>query len=100
MQKGDDNMMYPKQKVTIKQIKRHPMSFCNSRQMDIWVITKDGNTIHIPWADMPSVLTAPAPAKSTSYFGWFWKYAEEGTVCYLWHGKDTNCNYLEPLFVS
>lgn len=91
-------MMYLKQKVTIKQIKKHPMSFCNSRQMDILVITEDGDTIYVPWADMPSILTPPS--KPTFHFDWFWYVAEEGSVCYLWHTKDPNCNYLEPLFVS
>ncbi len=89
------------QKVTIKKISKHPMPFCNSRQLKITVTTADGEDIYVPWAQVPAMLTTSSPiSKPTFYFDWFWHFAEEGTLCYLWHGKDANCNYLEPLLVS
>ena len=89
--------MYLQQKVTIKKISKHSMPFCNSRQMKIIVTTADGEDIYVPWAQVPvMMITSPLMSKPTLYFDSFWDFAEEGTVCYLWHGKDPNCNYLDP----
>lgn len=86
--------MDQRQLVTIVTIKRHPLVFCSSRQMDIVVKTEDGTLVTVPWAKVPSM--GSIPYKPTAYFDYFWHCClAPGDKVYLYHGSDRNCNYLE-----
>lgn len=82
------------QLVTIVEIQKHPLNFCNSRQMDVIVETEDGTQITVPWAKIPHMGTIPY--KPTAYFEWVWFSCEPGDTVYLYNGSDKNYNYIEP----
>lgn len=89
--------MYSKQTVTIVSITKNPLNFCSARQMDVVVRTKDGDSITIPWADMPCMGTSLFPSKPTTHFAFFWHFGKSGMPATLFHGKDATFNYLEPI---
>lgn len=87
-----------KQLVTIKSIERHPLNFCDSRQMDVVVSTKDGRSITVPLCQMPHFEThMHQKAILTTTFDFLWNEACVGTEIYLIYDEDRNYNSLELL---
>lgn len=85
-----------KQLTTIRSINRHPLGFCDSRQMDVVVVTEDGRDITVPLCQMPYVQTdMHQKVISVTTFDYLWNEACVGSKIFLIHDEDRNYNVLE-----
>ena len=88
-------MKRTRQRVVIKSIQRHPLLFCDSRQMEIIVMTEDGRSITVPLCQMPYVQTKMhQKSVEAKTFDFLWNEGCIGTEIFLIHDEDRNYNLL------